>query len=259
MLSEKSLAIIRQSSGHLNKPVRLVLFTTDMACAACPEALELVRAIKTQVNRIALETYDIVMDRDMSEQYGIKQAPALVVQGGEGQAVTFYGSLEDVFLEILMETIRSLADTKVWFPENIRRALKHLVHNVKLRVFVENDCQMCRPVAETAIGLAMESRLIDADIIVASDFPELIKRHKITKLPTTIFGENLFMEGQVAESEFLEMIFQAEGIKPAPDRRCLVCGNPSPDIVCSQCKTKIQAEALEHKLNSEKIRQRESS
>jgi predicted nucleic acid-binding Zn ribbon protein len=94
---------------------------------------------------------------------------------------------------------------------------------------------------------------------VAGDFPELIKRHKITKLPTTIFGENLFMEGHVTESEFLEMIFQAEGIKPAPDRRCLVCGNPSPDSVCSQCKTRIQAEALEHKLKSEKMRKQESS
>ncbi len=68
----------------------------------------------------------------------------------------------------------------------------------------------------------------------------------------TIFGENLQMEGHVTESEFLEMIFEAEGIKPGTDRRCLVCGNPSPDIICSNCKTRIQAEAIDHKTRTEK-------
>jgi alkyl hydroperoxide reductase subunit AhpF len=258
MVSERSLAIISQSI-QLKKPVRLVLFTTDMACALCPDARDLVHAIKAHMNRIALETYDMIMDRDKSELYGIRQVPAIVVQGGEGQKITFYGMVEDVFLEILMETIHALADTKVWFPDEIRRTLKHLGQDVKIRVFVETDCQLCRPVAETAIGLAMESRLIDANVIVASDFPELIKKHKVTTLPTTIFGENLFMEGHVTEGEFLEMIFQAEGIKPAPDRQCLVCGNATPEVICEQCKTRIRAEALDHKLRTERTRSHESS
>jgi len=243
----------------LKKPVRVVLFTTDTACVACPDAHELVRAIKAHMGRIALETYDMVMDRDKTEQYGIQQVPAIVVQGGEGQTVTFYGLIEDVFLEILMETIQSVADAKVWFPDDVLRALKHLVHDVKIRVFVETDCIQCKPVAETAIGLAMESRLIYSDIIVASDFPDLVKKYKVKTLPTTIFGENLYMEGHVAESEFLEMIFQAEGIKPAPDRRCLVCGKSTPDAICEQCKTRIRAEALDHKLKSERTKQGESS
>jgi hypothetical protein len=107
-------------------------------------------------------------------------------------------------------------------------------------------------VAETAIGMALESANVYADIIIASDFPELIKKHRITTLPKTIFGENLYMEGHVTESEFLEMIFQAEGIKPGPERRCLICGKISSDIICLNCKTKIQAEAIDHKTRMEK-------
>jgi hypothetical protein len=140
----------------------------------------------------------------------------------------------------------------VWFPDDVRRVLKHLDHDVRIRVFVESDCPLCRPVAETAIGLALESRYVSADIIVADDYPELIKKYKIKKLPMTIFGENLQMDGHVTESEFLEMIFEAEGIKPGTDRRCLVCSNLSPDIICSNCKTRIQAEAIDHKTRTEK-------
>jgi hypothetical protein len=252
MLSERSLKIINQSFRHLKKPVRLVLFTTDKGCTTCPESVELVRTIKNHADKIALETYDMVMDRDKTEQYGIVRVPAIVVQGAEGQAVTFYGLIEDVFLDILMSTIHALSETKVWFPEDVRRALGHLTRDVGIRVFVETDCPLCRPVADTAIGLALESSYIHTDIIIASDYPELIRKHGIRTLPKTIFGENLHMDGHVTESEFLEMIFQAEGLKPSADRRCLVCGKPSPDLICSNCKTRIQAEAIDHKTRMEK-------
>jgi len=169
--------------------------------------------------------------------------------------VRFYGLLEDVFLQILLDTVLSISDNKVWFPENIRRALSHLEREVGIQVFVESDCPLCRPVAETAIGLAFGSDLIVADIIIASDFPDLIRKHSIKTLPKTIFGVNLHMDGHVTESEFLEMIFQAEGVQVGPDKRCIVCGKPSPDIICTTCKTRIQAEAVEHKFKGEKLGQ----
>jgi hypothetical protein len=252
MTSESSLQIIKASTSHLNKPVRLVLFTSDIGCAACPEMTGLARAIKAHFDKIALESYDLVMDRDKSLLYGIERVPAIVLQGGEGETAAFYGLIEDVFLNILVNTIQSLSNTKVWFPEDVRRVLKHLDHDVTIQVFVESDCPLCRPVAETAIGLALESRFISTEIIVADNFPELIKKHRIKKLPMTIFGSNLQMEGHVTESEFLEMIFDAEGIKQGKDKVCLVCGKLSPDIICGNCEIRIQAEAVDHKTRLEK-------
>jgi len=252
MMPERTQKIINAYPLRLKKPVRLVLFTSERGCTACPDMLGTVQAIKKHFDKIALESYDLVMDRDKSQQYGIQQVPAVVLQGGDSETVTFYGLIEDVFLKILMDTVLSLSDTKRWFPDDVLRALKHLAHDVKIQVFVESDCPLCRPVAETAIGLALESRFIYSDIIVASDYPELIKKYKMTTLPKTIFGENLHMDGHVTESEFLEMIFEAEGLKPGTDRRCLVCSRSSQDIICSNCKTRIQAEAIDHKTRTEK-------
>jgi thiol-disulfide isomerase/thioredoxin len=252
MISERSLEAIKTSASRLNKPVRLLLFTSDTGCATCPEMTDLARAIKAHFDKIALESYDLVMDRDKSQQYGVELVPAIVLQGGDGEMVTFYGLIEDVFLDILLDTLRALSSTKVWFPDDVRRVLKNLDHDVRIRVFVESDCPLCRPVAETAIGLALESRYVTAHIIIADEYPELIKKYKIKKLPLTIFGENLQMDGHVTEGEFLEMIFDAEGIKPGTDRRCLVCSKLSPDIICTNCKTRIQAEAIDHKTRTEK-------
>jgi alkyl hydroperoxide reductase subunit AhpF len=246
------LNIIKGAPSRLKKPVRLVLFQAERGCPACPDALELCRAIKAHMNMIALETYDIVMDRDKSEQYGVKRAPALVVQGGDGRAVTFSGLPSELALETMMSTIRAVSESKVWFPGDVLRALQLLSHDVKIQVFVRSDCLRCRLVAESAIGMALESPNIYTDIVIASDFPELMTKYRITTLPKTIFGENLERDGHVTESEFLEMVFQAEGVKPGPDRRCLICGKASADVICVNCKAKIQAEAIDHKTRIEK-------
>jgi hypothetical protein len=168
--------------------------------------------------------------------------------------IRFSGLIEDVFLKIVVETILSASEGEIWFPENIRRTLGHLEKDVSIDVFVETDCELCRPVAETAIGLAFESNFISADVVIASDFPDLIRKHGIKTLPKTIFGVNLHMDGHVTESQFLEMIFEAEGLQAGPDRRCLICGKASPDIICTSCKTKIQAEALDHKRKGERLK-----
>ena len=252
MISESSLHIITTAPARLKKPVRLVLFQAERNCPACPDALELSRAIKGRMSMLALETYDIVMDRDKSEQYGVKRAPALVVEGGDGQAVTFYGLPSDLVLETLMNTILAVSEGKVWFPGDVLRALQLLSHDVRIQVFVKSDCMRCRMVTETAIGMALESPNVYTDIIVASDFPELAVKYNISTLPKTIFGENLVQDGHVTESEFLEMVFQAEGVKPGPDRRCLICGKLSSDVICVNCKAKIQAEAVDHKTRIEK-------
>lgn len=237
----------------ITKPVRVVLFTSDFGCPGCPAARALVQAIKSHSSSIYLEMYDVVMDRDKQEQYGIKRTPATVVQGADGQGVTFYGLLDDILLDLFLDTVRMASDVRKNFPDNVRRVIEHLSQDVRVQVFADNACTQCGQVVRSAIELGLESALIYTDLIVASDFPDLIRKHRISALPRTIFGENEHLDGHVSEGEFLEHIFTAQGLMPAPDRKCLVCGKGSADIICSTCKLKIQSEAVEHKRKGERV------
>ena len=254
MSSENTKKLIHNTLGQMKKPVRLVVFSSDRGCVQCPAVIALAKEIKTLSPKIALEVYDIIMDRDRTDIYGIQAAPALVVQGGTGRVVRFYGMLENIFLDALLDCIAAASTDRAWFSAPILGALKLLEKDVHIQVFVDNDCGQCRLVAGTAIGLALENDLIHTDIIVARDFPELMRKHDITIFPKTVFGGNLHMDGHMSESEFLEMIFEAEGLRSAREKRCLVCGSPSPDAICSSCKAKIQAEAVSHKLAEEKTK-----
>lgn len=249
MLNELSLKIIQNSGGQLKQPVRLVVFVKDASCTA---VVELARAIKAQLGKITLEIYDIVMDRDKTEQYAIKRVPALVVQSGDNRMVTLYGQPENLSLELLLNAIRNVSEKKIWFPEEVRKLLQQLTHDVAIRVFIDANSQESKFVAETAIGLAFGSECIAVDIILAADFPDLVAKYRVSTLPKTLFGENQQLEGSILESDFLSMLFQAEGIRSGPDMKCLVCGKPSRNSICSNCTAKIEAEALQHKIQREK-------
>jgi alkyl hydroperoxide reductase subunit AhpF len=254
-MDKQSLKVMKETLGELKKPVRLVLFKSDLGCAGCSEAQELAQAIKgLSPGKISLEVYDQVMDRDKAEQYGIKVVPTTVVQAGDGRAVRFSGVVEGIFVNVLLDCIRGVSQEREWFPENIRNTLRLLERVVTIRVFVETDCTQCRPMAETAIGLAFENDFISTDIIDAASFPDLIKKHSVKTLPLILFGENIRREGHVTEGEFLELIFKAEGLKEERAKHCLVCGKASPDIICEECKIRIQAEAVDHKLRGEKLK-----
>lgn len=259
MLKESTQQIIRESLTHIDQPVRLVVMTGEKGCEICPETVEIARAIKAAAPKVALEIYDFTMDRDKSEEYGIKRIPACVVESQDGRTVAFSGALEGISLVLLLEVISSMAVGRTWFSEGISSTLKLLVHEVPVQVLLENDCSLCRPVAETAIGLALANKLVSAEIIVADDYPELLAKHRIKILPYTLFGPKLHLDGHVTESTFLEMIFRAEGEKGISDKRCIVCGHASPELICQGCKTRIQAEAVDHKRKDEKVQERGSA
>jgi hypothetical protein len=260
MLKESTRQIIRDTLTNIVQPVRLVVITGEKGCEICPETVEIARAIKAAAPKVALEIYDFTMDRDKSEEYGIKRIPAVVVESQDGRAVTFSGSLEGISLVLLLDVISSISAGRAWFSDRIGSTLKLLTNEVPVQVLLENDCSMCRPIAETAIGLALTNKLVSTEIIVADDYPDLLSTLKVKVLPFTVFGKQLSLEGHVNESSFIEMLFRAERRKAAGvEVRCVVCGQPSPELVCGSCKAKIQAEAVNHKRKDEKIQERGSA
>lgn len=252
MLSEQTRALVEQSPGPLGQPVRLVLFTTDAGCQTCDDMQELALLIKKSMDKIALEKYDVVMDRDKSQLYGVRHAPTLVIEGRDGAYVAFQGLIKDIWLQLVMDTIRAISQGRRWFPEEVVRALSHLSEDVTIRAFVEEGCEQCVQMAKTCLGVALENAMIRTDIVMASQFPELKQKLHVAVLPEMIIGNNLRLPGHATGSEIIETLFQTEGIKPGSDRRCLICGHSAADLICANCKTKVQAEAFEHKLRSQR-------
>jgi len=59
--------------------------------------------------------------------------------------------------------------------------------------------------------MAIESPNVTADVIEASEFPELIQRYGVRGVPKTMINESAGVEGAVPEADLLGRITQAAG------------------------------------------------
>ena len=57
--------------------------------------------------------------------------------------------------------------------------------------------------------MAIESPRVRADIVEATEFPDLVTRYAVRGVPKTIVNDRLFIEGAVPESELLAAVNQA--------------------------------------------------
>jgi len=59
--------------------------------------------------------------------------------------------------------------------------------------------------------MAIESPRVTADMIEATEFPELSVRYQVMGVPRTVINEKHFVEGRVPEAHFLEQLKMAVG------------------------------------------------
>ena len=251
-----TIQIIRETLDSMKHPVRLVVFTSSTETDRCPAAVELANEIKSASGRVALEAYDMIMDRDKSQVYGVQRVPSFVVQDRNGKYVLFSGRVDGVSLTIMLDVVAGMSAGRTWLPETMIAPLQLMNRDVAVQVYLDNDCSLCRTVAENAVGFALASSHLSLEIIIADDFPELAAQRSISMLPTVFFGPKLRFEGHLDESMFLEQIFLAEGQQGAAfEKHCVVCSRTSGDVICSDCRSRIQVEAIQHKRTEEKLKQ----
>jgi predicted DsbA family dithiol-disulfide isomerase len=62
--------------------------------------------------------------------------------------------------------------------------------------------------------MAIEFPNVKADIVEASEFPELSSRYQVSAVPKTIINDRVEFVGAIPEEGFLAAIQQAMGIEP---------------------------------------------
>jgi hypothetical protein len=60
-----------------------------------------------------------------------------------------------------------------------------------------------------AYQLALESDLVRADGIEATEFPDLVGKHRVYAVPKTVINEASYIEGSMPEELFVDEILKA--------------------------------------------------
>lgn len=197
----------------LTQPVKLVVFTQTFECDYCRDTRQIAEEIAALSPQISLEVHDFVEQKELATQYGVEQIPAIVVLlGGDkpkDYGIHYYGIPAGYEFSSLVHDIMMVGSGESGLSDEAKRWAAKLTKPVHLQVFVTPTCPYCPQAVLLAHKLAMESDLIRADMVEATEFPHLAMKYQVMGVPRTVINEDIFIEGAVPEAMLLKRVKEA--------------------------------------------------
>ena len=203
---------VRDALAAMRSPVVLAVFTTssdERACEICGDTRQLAEELAwLSDGKITARVYDLDGDRERARAYGVDKAPAVaVLRAGETETdygIRFYGIPSGYEFATLVEDIRMVSAGTAELSAATRKAMSGLKAPLHIQVFVTPTCPYCPRAVLLAHKLALASPLVSADMVDASEFPDLSDRYGVHSVPHTVVNGIVHVEGAVPEEAFVQ-------------------------------------------------------
>jgi len=197
---------LTEAFKDLKQDVILKFFSQDMECRFCKETRELLDELRAVSDKVKVETYDFVKDAALARELGVSRIPAIAVCSESDRGLRFYGIPSGYEFASLVEAIRLVANAEVKLSAESRAFLDTLTADIHLQVFVTPTCPYCPPAVILAQQMAFYSPRVKADMIEATEFPQLSQKYNVYGVPRTVINEKEFIEGAAGEKQLIEKI-----------------------------------------------------
>ncbi|HET7768717.1 MAG TPA: thioredoxin family protein [Chloroflexota bacterium] len=220
LISESDRTTIRERFGELIHPLTFLVFTSEDDCRYCEHTRALIEELASLDERISVRTIDAAADPALVAQYGIDKFPAIAVLGllpgsepsddpgaapvQQDTGIRFYGIPAGYEMLTLIEDAIAVSRRDPGLSGEMQAWLATLDHPVHLQVFVTPTCPYCPRAVVLAHRLALASPHIRADMVEATEFPDLAERYDVYGVPRTVINETVAVEGAVPEAHLLE-------------------------------------------------------
>ena len=206
LLSEQDRAVV---SGHLaaiQTPVTILFFTQTIDA---PETVLVARQVLDEVvslnDQISLEEVNFVLDRERAAQFGIDGIPAVaLLRGGEDTRIRFLGAPAGYeFMSLVEALILAGTGDSGLTAESKALIAANVTGPTDILVFVTPSCPHCPRAVTLAHRMAVESSMIRATCVEATEFLDLSERYRVTGVPKTVVNGTIEMLGALPESVFV--------------------------------------------------------
>ncbi len=202
--------VVNRFNEELKKPVRLVFFTQEMECPFCTQTRQMIEEVATFSDKISLEVYDFVKDKDTADELGVDKIPALAILGEKDFGLRFFGIPSGYEFQTLIEGITLVSSEDSQLPEPVKAALtKAATKPVLIQVFVIPTCPVCPVLGAMAFQYAVTNDNISVSIVEIAEFPHLANKYDVIGTPKTVINETTQFEGLVPPAEFINFIQKA--------------------------------------------------
>lgn len=134
--SPRGPADLEAALARITAPVSLVFFTQTFGCETCLPARQIVDRVASLSDQITVEEFNLVLDTDQVEAYGIQRAPAIALVGDADTGIRFYGVPDGHELISLVESILMVASRDSGLSDASRALIAAVEQPIDIQVFV---------------------------------------------------------------------------------------------------------------------------
>jgi len=137
LIGQKDADYLRKEfSDKLVEPMQLVMFTQEFECQYCRETRQLVEEVGALSDKIDVQIYNLVIDKEKAEEYNVDKIPAIVVAGTKDYGVRYFGIPSGYEFTSLTEDIVAVSEGDSGLAEATRQAITEITKPVHIQVFV---------------------------------------------------------------------------------------------------------------------------
>lgn len=208
-IDDKLSKEISKQLSVLTKEVKLIMFTQEIECMYCRETRTLLEELVQTSDKLKLEVYNFIVDKEKAEALGIDKIPAIAILDGDKDfGIRYYGIPSGYEFASLLEDIKMVGTGQVDLSEDIIERVKAIDQDVHLQVYVTPTCPYCPRAVIAAHKFAYLNPKIKSDMVEATEFPHLARKYNVMGVPRTIINETDFIEGAVPEDMLLDKIYE---------------------------------------------------
>lgn len=210
LLRDSDKKAVRERLEEMQAPVKLLYFTQEIECQFCRETGELLREVAELSDKITVETYNFVTDKEVADTYGVDKIPATVLVGEDEKdyGIRFYGIPSGYEFVTLLEDLLMVSSGDSGLDQATRDALKDLEGEKHMQVFVTPTCPYCPGAVRLAHQMAFESDKVRGDMVEATEFPQLSMKYNVRGVPRTVINEDHAFEGMMPEEMVLSEVLK---------------------------------------------------
>ncbi|RKZ29784.1 glutaredoxin [bacterium] len=213
ILSEKDKQEISKRLSQMIRPVKLLLFSQKLGdCQYCASTEELMGDLCSLSDKINLEKFNFITDKDAVDRYKIDKIPAIIVAGENEKneiidyGIRFFGIPAGYEFASFLETILMVSHDDSRLSEKSKKDLKQLNKPVHIQVFITPSCPHCQSAVLMAHMVAYESNMIRSDMIESMEFPDFANKNLVHVVPKVILNDSTSFEGALPEEQFISNI-----------------------------------------------------
>ncbi|MBN1920565.1 MAG: thioredoxin family protein [Anaerolineae bacterium] len=208
LLNDEISGQVRELFDGMPSVVRLVFFKLpEDQCEYCGVIEELITELAETSARVVVETHRLDVDKDAAAAYSIDKAPALAIVGEKDYGLRFFGLPANYEFSTLVHGIQAAGHgAPAQLDEATSSYLASLDKPVHYQVFVTPGCPYCPGAAVLAYDMAVASEWVQAEVVEASEFPDIADHYGVMGVPLNIINETGRVEGRAPQNMIVETI-----------------------------------------------------